>query len=306
MVTRYLILGLLTVCALVVFAACASDDDSTTDADDSAVTETTDDASVDDADEVEDDADATDETDDASIDGELMIYTAGSLTAAFEDMKSELESTYPDLEVTLNIGNSAALRTQLEEGGQADVYASANIAQMDLAQEADRIEGEPLMFARNRLILIVPADNPAGIEAVADLAEPDTMVVLAQEQVPVGAYARDSLDLMSEDPELGEDFKDRVMENVVSEEQTVMAVVTKIQLGEADAGIVFASELDDELLDEVQVIEIPDQFNVIAEYPAAMVEGAPNPEAAEMFLDYLLGEEGQSILEGHGFMPYDE
>lgn len=303
MVTRFLVIGLLAAVALVVFAACeSSDDGSTVDVDDREATETTEGAGDDE--EFEDDV--ANETDDASIDGELMIFTAGSLTAAFEEMKSELEATYTDLTVTLNIASSSALRTQLEEGAQADVFASANIAQMDQAQEADRIEGDPQMFAGNRLILIVPADNPAGIETVADLAEPDTMVVLAQEQVPVGAYARNSLDLMSQDPELGDDFNDRVMENVVSEEQTVMAVVTKIQLGEADAGIVFASELDDELLDEVQVIEIPEQFNVIAEYPVGIVEGAPNPEAAQMFVDYLLGEDGQAILEGHGFMPYGE
>jgi molybdate transport system substrate-binding protein len=242
---------------------------------------------------------------DAELSGELSIFAAASLTDAFEELRDELAADYPELEWTLNFAGSSALRTQLEEGAQADVFASANVEQMEDAIEAGRIDGDPLIFVQNRLVLIVPADNPAGIESLVDLTEPGTLVVLAQEQVPVGNYSRQSLDAMGQDPEFGEDFKDRVLDNVVSEEPNVRAVVTRVQLGETDAGIVYASDITSDVRDAVLEIEIPDEFNVIAEYPVARVEGSGNPDAAEMFIAFLLSDEGQAILERHGFISIE-
>jgi molybdate transport system substrate-binding protein len=242
---------------------------------------------------------------DAELSGELSIFAAASLTDAFEELRDELAADYPELEWTLNFAGSSALRTQLEEGAQADVFASANVEQMEDAIEAGRIDGDPLIFVQNRLVLIIPADNPADIESLVDLTEPGTLVVLAQEQVPVGKYSRQSLDAMSHDPEFGEDFKDRVLDNVVSEEPNVRAVVTRVQLGETDAGIVYASDITSDVRDAVLEIEIPDEFNVIAEYPVARVEGSGNPDAAEMFIAFLLSDEGQAILERHGFISIE-
>jgi molybdate transport system substrate-binding protein len=238
--------------------------------------------------------------------GNLTIFAAASLTDAFEEMRGGFEVEHPQLSLTFNFAGSSALRTQLEEGAQADVFASANVEQMDLARDVGRVASDPEIFARNRLVVIVPADNPAGIESLPDLADPDTLLVLAQEQVPAGEYARQSLGLMSQDSAFGDDFVERVLENLVSEEANVRSVATKVRLGEADVGIVYVSDVTDDLRADVTVLEIPEEFNVLAEYPVAIVEGAPNAGGAEAFVEYLLGSEGQDVLERHGFIPIDE
>jgi molybdate transport system substrate-binding protein len=238
--------------------------------------------------------------------GNLTIFAAASLTDAFEEMREGVEAEHPELSLTFNFAGSSALRTQLEEGAQADVFASANAEQMDLARDAGRIASDPEIFARNQLVVIVPADNPAGIESLAELADPDILLVLAQEQVPAGEYTRRSLELMSQDPEFGDDFAERVLENLVSEEANVRSVATKVRLGEADAGIVYVSDVTDDLRDDVIALEIPEEFNVLAEYPVAIVEGAPNAAGADAFVEYLVGPEGQDVLEQHGFIPIDE
>jgi molybdate transport system substrate-binding protein len=237
---------------------------------------------------------------------EVTIFAAASLSDVFEEIRDVFEDEHPDLSLTLSFAGSSTLRTQLEEGAAADLFASANVEQMDLARDAGRIVGEPEIFARNRLALIVPAGNPAGIQTPGDLDEPGILLVLAQEQVPAGDYARASLELMSQDPEFDDEFAERVLKNLVSEEANVRSVATKVRLGEADAGIVYASDVTDDLRDEVQVIEIPEPFNVTAEYPAAIVDSAENEAGARVFLAFLLGPEAQDVLERHGFIPLDE
>ncbi|RPJ35503.1 MAG: molybdate ABC transporter substrate-binding protein, partial [Planctomycetaceae bacterium] len=166
----------------------------------------------------------------ARADETITVFAASSLTDAFEEIGAAFEAENPGVDVVFNFGSSSSLATQLAEGAPADVFASANPKQMQVAQDAGRITGSPRIFARNRLAVIVPADNPAGIESVTDLAKPGLLLVLAAPGIPVRDYTDTMLD------QLGEDMKSAVLANLVSEEDNVRQVVAKVALGEADAG----------------------------------------------------------------------
>jgi molybdate transport system substrate-binding protein len=234
--------------------------------------------------------------------GELTVFAAASLTDAFGMIADELEAANEGLSITYNFAGSQALVTQLAEGAEADVFASANNTQMAAAEENGSIAGEPVTFVHNELAIVTPADNPAGIETAADLGDEGLRLVLAQAEVPVGRYSRESVCNMNDDTaDFGEDFAGRVAANVVSEEEDVRDVLAKVQLGEADAGIVYVSDANI-AGDEVTLIEIPAEFNVIATYPIATVtEG--DAALGEAFIAYVLSPEGQATLEEFGFAP---
>ena len=235
--------------------------------------------------------------------GELTIFAAASLTEAFDQMKTDLEAANPGLTITYNFAGSQVLVTQLAEGAEADVFASADTRQMAAAQEQGLIAGEPAVFVRNRLTVVVPADNPAAIESAADLAKEGVKLVLAGPDVPVGRYARQSFCLMGEDAATyGDDFVTRVAANVVSNEENVRAVLTKVELGEADAGVVYTSDVAAAAAGTVTEIEIPEGVNVIATYPIAPVEGG-EAALARAFIGYVLSPDGQATLESFGFQP---
>jgi molybdate transport system substrate-binding protein len=236
--------------------------------------------------------------------GDLTVFAASSLSDAFEAIEQELEATTPNLSIKYNFGGSQALVTQLEEGAQADVFASANTVQMDAAIEADLVTGEPVPFVHNRLAIVTPAGNPAGIESAADLGKKGILLVLAQSEVPAGRYARESVCLMATDPAtFGPGFVERVAANVVSEEEDVRNVLAKVALGEADAGIVYVSDAA-AAGNQVQVVDIPDEVNVIATYPVAVLT-AGDQALGSAFVAYLLSDEGQALLERFGFQSVE-
>ncbi len=237
--------------------------------------------------------------------GELTIFAAASLTDVFTTIAADLEADMPSLEITLNVAGSQALATQLAEGADADLFASANQAQMQTAIEAGRIVGEPVPFVQNRLAVIVPSDNPASIQSAADLAKQDIKLVLAQPEVPAGRYARQAICAMDGDAHTyGDDFSTKVGANIVSEEEDVRGVMTRIQIGEADAGIVYVSDAIAAGA-AVTTIEIPDDVNVLATYPIAPVEGG-NEALAAAFISYVVGPEGQATLSEYGFEPAED
>lgn len=236
------------------------------------------------------------------LNGDLTVFAAASLTDAFSEMKARLEGANPDLSITYNFAGSQQLATQLAEGAGADVFASANATQMRAAQDAGTISGEPVVFVRNRLAIVVPSDNPADVQEPADLARGGLKLVVANADVPVGGYTLDVLDKMSADPAFGADFRAKVEANIVSREANVRQVVTKVQLGEADAGVVYLSDVTPDVRQEVAFIEIPDEINVIAEYPVAPVEDG-DTALARAFIAYLLSPGGQAVLERWGFTP---
>lgn len=234
--------------------------------------------------------------------GELTVFAAASLTDAFGTIKTDLEAEHPGLSITYNFAGSQALVTQLGEGAEADVFASANATQMKAAQEKDLIAGSPEVFVHNELVIVTPADNPAGIDSPDDLGQEGLKLVLAQSDVPVGKYAREAICGMSQNTAtFGEDFAGRVAANVVSEEEDVREVLTKVELGEADAGIVYVS---DAFIsgDKVQQIEIPADENVLATYPIATVNGG-DEALGDAFIGYVLSDDGQATLADYGFEP---
>ena len=236
------------------------------------------------------------------IQGQLTIFTAASLTEAFKEMGANIEQANPGTRVIFNFAGSPTLRTQLAQGARADVFASADEPNMQGAQKEGTIASEPRLFVRNQLVAIVPAANPAQVMRLHDLAKPGVKLVLTNKEVPVGNYSRQALAKMSQDAAFGSEFATRVLANLVSEETNVRQVVAKVQLGEAHAGIVYASDVTPAVRGAVQVLAIPDLFNVIAHYPIAVVRDAPNAAGARAFIDYVLSPAGQTILTKHGFL----
>src|SRR5712692_7886925 len=173
----------------------------------------------------------------------LTVFAASSLTDAFNDVKTAFEAVNRGVEVVYSFGASNTLATQLAQGAPADIFASANAKQMSAAQDAKRIAGKPRSFAKNRLILIVPADNPARIASVKDLANPGVKLVIAAKNVPVRDYTNTMLDKLATTPGYGDAYKAAVLKNVASEEDNVRQVSLKVSLGEADAGLVYRSDV---------------------------------------------------------------
>ena len=232
--------------------------------------------------------------------GEITVFAASSLTDAFDDLAGRFEERNPGATIRSSYAGSSELLAQIQQGAPADVFASAGEAQMDTAVEED-LAGEPAVFARNRPVVIVPADNPAGIEGFQELATADAQLVLAQEGVPIADYAAEIL--ANADAEYGGGFEGAVLDKIVSREANVRAAANRVALGEADATFVYTSDVTQDIEDRVRVVEIPENVNVIATYPIAAVSESQNPELAQAWVDLVLGEEGQSVLEENGFLP---
>ena len=234
----------------------------------------------------------------------ITVFAAASLTEAFTDMARDFESLNPEVTVRLNFAGSQRLRSQLELGAEADLFASADEFQMALAREAGLVDGEVRTFATADMAVIVT--RKSGIRDLAGLASPGVKLVLAHESVPAGQYSRRLLALLSApDPGLGHDYADRVLANLVSEETSVKSVEQKVALGEADAGIVYRPGALS-ALNTGQAVELPlppyaDQ--VRARYPIAVVGASGSPESAELFLQFVMSDSGQATLAAHGFGP---
>ncbi len=229
-----------------------------------------------------------------SADGstELTVFAASSLTSAFDQIGADFEAANPGTTVTFNYGSSTDLATQIDSEGTADVFASASGTAMDAASKtpgvADRTD-----FATNQLVIITPTDDPAGISSLADLATPGTQLVLGAEGVPVGDYARQLLDQNG--------LTKQVMPNVVSNEPDDASVVAKVKSGEADAGVVYTSDIASN--SDVRGVTIPAKQNVLATYPIAVVTGSSNTDVATSFVEYVTGSHGEATLQQFGFGP---
>jgi molybdate transport system substrate-binding protein len=234
---------------------------------------------------------------------QLQVFAAASLSAAFTEIGHRLEAQQPGLSVRFNLAGSQQLATQIEQGAAADVFASADERWMDHVRQRGMLAGEPAVFARNRLVVIVPRTNPARILRLQDLARGGVKLVLGADAVPVGRYARTVLQNLSRDPAFGGEFAARVLRNSVSEEENVKSVVGKVQLGEADAGIVYRSDVTATVSRFIRVFEIPDGANVLATYPIALLKTAKETDAANAFVALVLSPDGQQVLARHGLLP---
>ena len=223
----------------------------------------------------------------ATAPSELKVFAAASLTGAFTELGRQYAAANGGDKVTFNFAGSQALATQIRQGAPADVFASADLANMDKVKD---LVVTPQNLASNRLAIVVEQGNPKGVKGLADLADPGLKVVLAAPDVPAGKYAAEALG------------KAGVTVKPVSQEDNVKAVVTKVSLGEADAGIVYGTDVTAGG-SKVEGVDIPDDQNVTTTYPVATVKAAKDEAGAEAFLDLVLSAEGQQVLKKYGFLP---
>ncbi len=234
---------------------------------------------------------------------ELTVFTAASLTGAFSEI-GQLFENETGMAVAFNFDGSQALRTQIENGAYADIFASANKKQMNALGDGGLINNSSMVvFTRNKISLIIPRDNPAEVSNLSDLARPGLKIVMGTKDVPVGDYALQIIDKLGNDSAYGSDYKAAVLANVISQETNVNYVVTKVALGEADVGFAYVSDITEDMADKVDKIDIPDEFNVIAEYPMAIMQESKYPAESQEFVNLVRSERGKAVLEKYGFAP---
>jgi molybdate transport system substrate-binding protein len=233
----------------------------------------------------------------------LTVFAAASLTDAFEELGALFQRGHPGITVRFNFAGSQQLAAQLEHGASADVFASADQRWMAEVQRQGLPAGEPVIFAHNRLVVVLPAENPARIERLEDLARPGLKLVLAADAVPAGRYSREVLRKLSRRPGFASDYERRALANVVSEEENVKGVVAKVQLGEADAGLVYRSDVTPGIARRLRVLDIPAAANIVASYPIVALAASGHPAAARAFVELARGPDARAILAKHGLMP---
>jgi molybdate transport system substrate-binding protein len=227
---------------------------------------------------------------DASANGTVTVLAAASLTEAFEELGERLADDHPDLEVVFSFGPSSGLVEQALAGAPADILATADARTMDRAVDGGAVAGEPTVFARNRLALIVPAGNPGGVTGLADLAREDLRIAVCAPEVPCGAATEQLLDTA------GVTASPDTLATDVKEAASLVA------LGEADASLVYLTDAA-VLGASVESVDVPGTAQVVNDYPVAVLAGAPNPEGAQLVRDAITGEPGQRILGEAGFLP---
>jgi molybdate transport system substrate-binding protein len=236
------------------------------------------------------------QADDGAGDGsEVLVFAASSLTEAFGEAGRRFEEANPTATARFIFGPSDALAAQINNGAPADVFASASEIWMEAVHDQPPGVSAEGTFARNRLVIITPPDDPAGISSLEDLGEPGVKLVLGAEDVPAGTYAREALD--------GVGVAEQAEANVVSNEEDVKAVVQKVVLGEADAGIVYVTDLTTDVESSVRAVPIPRADNVIATYPIAVVASSEHATLGGTFVAYVRSPAGQDVLRSYGFLP---
>lgn len=220
--------------------------------------------------------------------GDLTVFAAASLTDTFTALGDAFTAEHPDVEVTFNFGGSSGLAEQIGSGAPADVFASASPSTMATVVDAGGADGEPTTFTSNTLQIVVPAGNPAGVTGLADLADSDLTIALCAAEVPCGAASEQVLTAAGVTP-----APDTL-------EQDVRAVLTKVELGEVDAALVYRTDVL-AAGDSVEGLDFPEAAEAVNDYPIVVLTEAPNPEAAQAFVDLVLSDEGQQVLRDAGF-----
>lgn len=221
--------------------------------------------------------------------GRLTVLAAASLTESFTALEAELESQYPDLDISISFASSSGLVEQALAGAPADVLSTADTTTMDRAAAGGVVAGAPVVFARNTLTLAVPAGNPGGVASLADLTDDDLRVALCEPQVPCGAAAEQLLDIA------GIDAAPDTLDNDVKD------VAGKVALGEVDAALIYRTDAEAEP-ESIDTIDVPETDRVVNDYPVAILSGASNRTAAEAFVAALTSEPGQDLLAEAGFV----
>jgi molybdate transport system substrate-binding protein len=232
----------------------------------------------------------------------LNVFAADSLTTVFTKIGSQFHALHPSVTVRFNFAGSDTLAAQINQGAPADVYASANVTQMNVAVSAGSIDPSSVqVFAHNHIVVIIPKSNPGNIQTLQDLAKPGVKIVLGASTVPAGAYALQFLTMASADPSYGSSYKADVLKNVVSYQSDVGGVLSQVSTGDADAGIVYISDALTEPT-TLSTIAIPDNLAPTAVYPIAPVKSSPYASTAAEVVAYVMSSAGQSVLTGAGFL----
>jgi molybdate transport system substrate-binding protein len=218
---------------------------------------------------------------------EIKVFAAASLTAAFGKIGQDFTAANPNTKVTFNFAGSQALATQIQQSAPADVFASADTTNMG---KVSSLVNMPRNFASNLLQIVVAKGNPKGVKSLSDLSNPDIKVVLAAPEVPAGKYAGQALSAQ------------HVTVKPVSLEDNVKAVITKVSLGEADAGIVYVTDVSAGG-DKVEGVDIPNSQNVVATYPIATLKASTHQSEAQSFMNMVTSDQGQQVLKSFGFLP---
>ena len=239
----------------------------------------------------------------ADLDEELIVFCGAGFTGAMSEI-GEIYENISGRRVRFNFDGLPALRVQIEEGAYADLLISPDQRYMDPLVEEGFIEKDTVeVFAGNLVAVVVPANNPANITTIRDLAAPGTKIVMGIKELPIGDHALQVLDNLAEDPEYGPAFKEAVLANVVSLETRVTGIVSKVALGEADAGFAFMSDVTPQMKEKIRKIPLPEGYNVRGDSSIAVLSQSDNSEAAEAFLDLLMSNDAQAILDEYGFIP---
>ncbi|MGB7571546.1 MAG: molybdate ABC transporter substrate-binding protein [Methanothrix sp.] len=234
---------------------------------------------------------------------ELTIFCGAGLAGAFNEIWQLYENA-SDIGVAFNFDGVPSLRAQIENGAYADVLVSSNLKHMDALKAEGLINNSTVkIFARNKVAVVVPNDNPANIVNLTDLARPGIMILMGTRELPIGDYARQVLDKLANDSEYGPEYKEKVISNIVSEETTVNRIVSKVALGEVDAGFAFMSDVSPSMVGKVTKIPIPDKYNVVGDFPVGVLSQSNNTQEAQAFIDVIMSNEGQAILDKYGFIP---
>jgi molybdate transport system substrate-binding protein len=231
----------------------------------------------------------------------LNVFAAASLTASFNEIASTYHQMHPNITIKPVYNGSQILEQQIASGAPADIFASADTTNMQKASQAGLV-GASQIFVKNRLVVIIPLNNPGKIMSLKDLARKGVKIDLEAPTVPAGKYSRQALMNLSKSPQYGANYGTTVLANVVSQEDNVKAVVQKVQLGEADAGFVYVTDAFS-ASGKVTVIDIPDPYNVIAQYPIAVTKSSPHVSDAQTFVAFVLSPAGQAIMKKYQFIP---
>jgi molybdate transport system substrate-binding protein len=231
----------------------------------------------------------------------LTIFAAASLAGVLDDVKEAYTAGHPGTTLTISTDSSAALVTQIEQGAPADVFLSADTTNAQKLVSGGFSTGEAVVFASNKLVIIAPADNPAGVSSPSDLAKPGLKIIAALDEVPITTYAKQLVANLAKEPDYPTGFEAAYAASVASKEDNVKAVVAKIEIGEGDAAIVYATDAKGST--KVTTIPVPDSANVTARYAGVVIGASPDQEPARTFLAWLTGPDGQAVLSRFGFLP---
>lgn len=234
--------------------------------------------------------------------GTLTAFVAANFTDANDAITEEFESQHEGVQVQSNYAGTQVLFSQLQQGASADFFLSADLDYAKKAQDEGLIDSFSEV-SQNEEVIVVPTGNPAGIESLEDLGTKPVELVIGVDTVPIGKYTRQIFENANEG--YGSDFSDNVTSNVVSEETNTREVAQKIALGEGGAAIIYRTDVTPSIADQVEIVEIPEEYNVKAFNYAGVVKNAPNPELAQEYLDFILTPEGQEILRGFGYEPIE-